>query len=306
MKKDIVVIGSSSVDYIMKMPRLPGVGETVTDAVFMETFGGKGANQAVGAARAGGHVSFVNCVGDDDSSRRMVEHFRNEGIDSDCVFEEKGTSCGKALVMIGEHGANYLSVAPGANYRLTSRHIDKADLLIKNAAMVVLQFEILPETLKHVLDVCERHGTRVLWNFAPAREFDKSYFRKVSMLVVNEIEAEMLSGIKVGGKESVEGAANKLLSFGCQTVIITLGADGSFIASAGKSEWIQAYKVNAVDTTAAGDVYCGCLAVALCEGMTLTDSAKFASAAAAICVTKLGAQPSAPRRDEIDAFRRAK
>ena len=121
MKKNIVVIGSSSVDYIMKMPRLPGVGETITDAVFMQTFGGKGANQAVGAARAGGHVCFVNCVGDDDSARPMVEHFRNEGVNTDFVFEEKGVSSGKALVMIGEEGANYLSVAPGANYRLTSR-----------------------------------------------------------------------------------------------------------------------------------------------------------------------------------------
>ena len=125
MKKNIVVIGSSNVDYIMKMPRLPGVGETVTDAVFMQTFGGKGANQAVGAARAGGNVYFVNCVGDDDTSHRMVEQFRNEGIHTDFVFQEKGISSGTALVMIGEQGANYLSVAPGANYRLTTNTLTK-------------------------------------------------------------------------------------------------------------------------------------------------------------------------------------
>ncbi len=303
MKKPIVVIGSSSVDYIMKMARLPGVGETITDAVFMETFGGKGANQAVGAARAGGDVCFVNCVGDDDSSRRMVEHFMNEGINTDFVFEEKDISCGKALVMIGERGANYLSVAPGANYKLKAQHIDKAETLIGEAAMVVLQFEILPETLKYILDVCSRHKTRVLWNFAPAREFDKSYLRKASILVVNEIEAGMLSGISVAGRESVEHAAKELLRLGSETVIITLGAQGSYVAASGVSEWIPAFNVEAVDTTAAGDVYCGCLAVALSEERTLADSARFATAAAAICVTRLGAQPSAPFRNEIDAFR---
>ena len=303
MKKNIVVIGSSSVDYIMKMPRLPGVGETITDAVFMQTFGGKGANQAVGAARAGGHVCFVNCVGDDDSARPMVEHFRNEGVNTDFVFEEKGVSSGKALVMIGEEGANYLSVAPGANYRLTSRHIDRVESLIGEAAMVALQFEILPETLKHILDVCERYKTRVMWNYAPAREFDTSSLRKVTILVVNEVEAGMLSGIKVVAEDSRGTRREETPSLGCETVIITLGAQGSYVASSGMCEWIPAFKVKAVDTTGRGDVYCGCLAVALSEGKTLSESARFASAAAAICVTRLGAQPSAPFRNEIDAFR---
>jgi ribokinase len=302
MKKDIVVIGSSNVDYIMKMPRLPGVGETITDAVFMQTFGGKGANQAVGAARAGGTVHFVNCVGDDPASLQMVEHFKNEGISTEFVFREKGISSGTALVMIGEQGANYLSVAPGANYRLTPQHIDKIKGLINDAAIVVLQYEILPDTLKYILDACERHQTKVLWNYAPAREFDRSYLRKVKILAVNEIEAGTLSGINVAGDESVERAAKELMKLGCETVIITLGAHGSYVAAPGTSEWIPALKVEAVDTTAAGDVYCGCLAVALAEGRTLADSARFATAAAVISVTRLGAQPSAPFRKEIDAL----
>ncbi len=302
MKKDIVVIGSSNVDYIMKMPRLPGVGETITDAVFMQTYGGKGANQAVGAARAGGAVHFVNCVGDDDTSRLMAEHFRKEGIGTEFVFREKGIASGTALVMIGEQGANYLSVAPGANYRLTPEHVDRAGKLISGAAIVVLQYEIPAETLKHVLDLCERQQTRVLWNFAPAREFDRSYLRKVNILAVNEIEAGMLSGITVAADESVERAAKELLKLGCGAVIITLGAKGSYLAAPDFSEWIPAYNVEAVDTTAAGDVYCGCLAAAIAEGKTLSDAARFATAAAAICVTRLGAQPSAPFRHEIDAL----
>jgi ribokinase len=303
MAGKIVVIGSSNIDFIMKMQRLPALGETVTDAVFMQTYGGKGANQAVGAARAGGDVYFVNCVGGDDTSRRMVEHFREEGIHTDFVFQEKDIASGAALVMIGEQGANYLSVAPGANYRLTPAHIDGVDHLIKEASIVVLQYEILPETLRHALDICDRHKTRVLWNCAPAREFDRSYLGKVRILVVNETEAEMLSGIAVAGSESVERAAAELLRLGCETVIITLGTRGSCLAAAGMREWVPAYRVAAVDTTAAGDVYCGCLAVALAEGKTLGESARFASAAAAISVTRLGAQPSAPSRDEIDRFR---
>jgi ribokinase len=302
MNKNIVVIGSSNIDFIMKMPRLPGVGETITDAVFMQTFGGKGANQAVGAARAGGNVYFVNCVGDDDAGARILEQFNREGIHADFVFQEMGIPSGAALVMIGEQGANYLSVAPGANYRLTPAHIDRAETLIKEAAIVVLQYEILPETLKYVLDVCERHKARVLWNCAPARDIDRSYLRKVAILVVNESEAGMLSGIRVASEESAEIAAQELLKAGCETVIITLGAKGAYVASPGMCEWIRAFKVDAVDTTAAGDVYCGCLAVALVEGRTLAESARFAAAAAAISVTRLGAQPSAPFRPEIDAF----
>ena len=141
--------------------------------------------------------------------------------------------------------------------------------------MVVLQYEILPETLKYILDVCDTYKTKVLWNYAPAKEFDKSYLRKVTILVVNEIEAGMLSGISVAGEESVELAAKELLRLGCETVIITLGAQGSYVAASGVSEWIPAFKVEAVDTTAAGDIYCGCLAVAITEGghlPTLRDS----------------------------------
>jgi ribokinase len=302
MKKKIVVIGSSNIDFIMKMSRLPRVGETITDAVFMQTYGGKGANQAVGAARAGGDVFFVNCVGDDDASSKMAEHFISEGIHTDFVFHEEGITSGTALVMIGEQGANYLSVSPGANYKLTSRHIDAVDELIRTAEIVVLQYEILQETLIYILNVCEKHKTKVLWNFAPVREFERSYLSKVNILVVNETEAAMLSGIEVNEDASVELAAKELQRLGCGTVIITLGVRGSFVSAPGTKEWIPAYKVDVVDTTAAGDVYCGCMAVALAEGKSLASSARFASAAAAISVTRLGAQPSVPYRNEIDGF----
>lgn len=302
MKRKVVVIGSSNIDFIMKMPRLPKVGETVTDAEFMQVFGGKGANQAVGAARAGGNVYFVNCVGDDDITPGMLENFKKDDINIDFVFREKNISTGTALIMIGDHGTNYLSVAPGANYRLTPSYIDKAASLIMEADIVLLQYEITAETLKYILDFCEKNNKLVMWNFAPAREFDRDYLKKVSILVVNETEAEILSGIAVNNDESVIKAASKLKEAGCETVIITLGVKGSYILPGKEGEWVNAYSVNAVDTTAAGDIFCGSLAVALTEGKSFAESVRFASAAAAISVTRMGAQPSAPYRNEIDDF----
>lgn len=300
--KKIVVIGSSNIDFIMKMPRLPKVGETVTDAEFMQVFGGKGANQAVGAARAGGSVYFVNCVGDDDVTPSMLENYRKDCINIDFIFHEKNISSGTALIMIGDQGANYISVAPGANYRLTPSYIDKAASLIMEADIVLLQYEITAETLRYVLNFCEKNNKLVMWNFAPARDFDRTYLSKVRILVVNETEAEILSGINVTDDESVIKAANWLKRTGCETVIITLGIKGSYILSENKGEWIKAFRVDAVDTTAAGDIYCGSLAVALTEGKNFAEAVRFASAAAAISVTKMGAQPSAPYRKEIDEF----
>jgi ribokinase len=302
MQKKIVVIGSSNIDYIMKMKRLPKVGETVTDAVFMQVFGGKGANQAVGAARAGGNVHFVSCVGDDDTAPRMLEQFLKDGINTDFVFREKDISTGSALIMIGEDGANCISVAPGANYRLTPDCIDKALDTIRDAEMVILQYEILPSTLEHTLDLCDKYNKRVLWNFAPAREFDNKYLKKINILVVNETEAEILSGLAVTDDNSVTRAGEKLRELGCRTVIITLGAKGSVAFSDTGTERIPAFRVDAIDTTAAGDIYCGTLSVALTEGKSISEAVRFAGAAAAMSVTRMGAQPSAPTRKEIDEF----
>ncbi len=160
MKKTITVIGSSNVDMIMKMEKLPRLGETVTDAEFFQVYGGKGANTAVGAARAGGNVNFVNCVGDDIFSDPMVENFRKDGINTEFVFKEKGISSGTALIMIGGKGDNYLSVAPGANYRLTPDYIDKADKAIAESDIIIIQNEILPETIKYIIDKAHHWGKR--------------------------------------------------------------------------------------------------------------------------------------------------
>lgn len=298
----IVVIGSSNVDFIMKMDHLPSLGETVTNARFMQTFGGKGANQAVGAARAGGEVWFVNCVGDDAFAPLLKANLRAAGVHTDYVIEQKGVMSGAALVMVGGVGENYLSVAPGANYHLTPAMVEALEPLLREAGMVVLQYEILPEALAAAIALADRLAIPILFNLAPARPIASQLIPKVRYLVVNEVEAAFLCGFAVDSDEQVEKACDRLLELGAHTAIITLGAGGVYLASAGLRRRIAAYSVSPVDTTAAGDIFCGALAVALVEDKPLFEAARFASAAAAISVTRLGAQPSAPGREEIDAF----
>ncbi len=306
MDEKIVVIGSSNVDFIMKMERLPHIGETITNAQFMQTFGGKGANQAAGAARAGGDVWFVNCVGDDIFASLLMENMRQLGVHTEYVLEQTGINSGTALVMVGSAGENYLSVSPGANYLLTPQMVDALEPLIAEARMVVLQYEILPETLYAAIDLASRLGKPIMFNLAPARAFDPARLPQITYLVVNEVEAESLCGFSVKSAQAVERAADHLLASGAHAVIITLGADGAYLACGEQREKLPAFEVEAVDTTGAGDIFCGALAVALVEGRDLPTAARFASAAAAISVTRLGAQPSAPSRAEIDQWLDAK
>jgi ribokinase len=298
----ITVIGSSNIDFAMKMDHLPSVGESVPDAEFMQTFGGKGANQAVAAARAGGTVSFVNCVGDDPYAAQMVRNFEDDGIDTAHLYHERDIASGTALIMVGEGGSNYLSVAPGANYRLTPERIDETRPLIAESAWVLMQYEIARPTVERVLEVAAEEGTPVIFNVAPAREIAADRLAAVHTLVVNENEAAAVSGLPVDDADQARRAALSLRERGPEVVIVTLGPAGSIVAGPDGVSHVAAFPVEAVDTTAAGDTYCGCLAVGLAEGMSLEDAVRFASAGAAISVRTMGAQPSTPRREAIDAF----
>ena len=302
MKNRIVVVGSSNVDLLIKLDRLPELGETVTDGVFSQVYGGKGANQAVAAARAGGKVSFVNCVGEDAYTPEMIRNYLEDGIDTGWVFQEKGVASGHALIMIGDAGNNYLAVAPGANYRLTPEKVRDARPVFEDAGMVVMQYEILQETIREVLELADRMGIPVLWNVAPAREFDRTFIPWVKWLVLNEVEAGFLSGMAVEDIAGAERAAARLIVEGVEWVLITLGEKGTLALSKGERIFQPAHRVDAVDTTAAGDTFCGALSVALMEGKGMSDAVGFANAAAAISVTRMGAQPSAPDRQEIEAF----
>jgi len=303
-KKSIAVIGSTNVDFLIKSDKLPDFGETVTGGNFLQNFGGKGANQAVGAARACGQVTFVTCLGEDLYAEELLRSFRKDGIDTRFVFKDPSAATGSALIMLDKDGNNYLSVASGANYKLSPRHIDQALDAIEGADMIVLQMEIPFETTAYVFEQARKLGKKVLFNLAPARPFDVSVLRHTHAFVVNEVEASMVTGLKVETDEEIVAAAEKLLAHGPSLAIITLGARGSYIASAEYRQFIPAFRVKAADTTAAGDVYCGSLAVALTEGKSLPEAVRFASAASALSVTRLGAQPSAPVRKEIEEFLR--
>lgn len=302
MSHKILVIGSTNVDFLIKSNKLPSFGETVTGGTFMQNFGGKGANQAVGAARAGGDVTFITCLGEDLYAEELVRSFKLDGIDTKYVYRDKDSATGSALIMLDNEGNNYLSVAPGANYRLTPAHIEKSMDALLEAEMIVMQMELSPLVTYHVFDLAKKYRKKVLFNLAPAMPFNKDVLKQVYAFVVNEVEASMVTELKVETDDEIRKAAIALLALGPQVAVITLGSNGSFIATSEYSQYVPSYKVKAVDTTAAGDVYCGSLAVALVEGKTLTEAVRFAGAAAAISVTRLGAQPSAPRRKEIDEF----
>jgi len=298
----VVVVGSSNIDLVMKMARLPRVGETVTDASFVQAFGGKGANQAVGAARAGAKVAFVGCVGDDAYGRQVRSNLEADGIDVRFVFAETGVASGTALIMVGGEGENYISVAPGANGRLTPAHVDRAREAIERSAVVITQCEIPEETLEHVVALGAELGKPVLLNLAPARQLSSAALARLAWLAVNETEAEFLTGRKVASDRDVEEAARALLARGPKAVVLTLGARGAYVAAEGVRALVPGFAVEAVDTTAAGDVHCGALAVALVEGRPVLEAVRFANAAAALSVTRLGAQPSAPLRRDVDTL----
>lgn len=311
-RKRIAVVGSTNVDRVMRLDRLPAPGETVTDGEFFQAFGGKGANQAVAAARACGDaaaataVTFLTCLGNDLYAPALVKAFLADDIDTDSIVYDADRPTGTALILIDRGGENCIAVAPGANYALSPAHVDACEHILRDSDMVVLQMEIPVGTILRTLEVAERHGTPVLFNFAPARTREVPVSDRLTGLVVNEVEAQMLAGQAVAGVEDAGRAALALLEQGPRFVVVTLGDEGAVVAErgGGPPTVLPAFPVTPADTTAAGDVFCGALAVALVEGRPLAEAARFASAASAISVTRIGAQPSAPRRGEIDAFLR--
>jgi ribokinase len=302
MNSKILVIGSSNVDFLIKGDKLPAMGETVTGGTFLQTYGGKGANQALSAARAGGEVTFVSCLGDDIYSREIIHNFQKDDIDSRFMFIERKLPTGAAIIMLDDKGDNYLSVAPGANYSLTPDRIDNITEVIKETAVIVLQMEIPMETNERIIELACKYDKPVVFNFAPFRNVDCGFLRKLTVLVVNETEAECLTGQRVETDEDVRHAAHILKDMGPEIVVITLGANGVLIITDTEVSFVPAFKVEAQDTTAAGDVFCGNLAVALANGLPLPKAVRVASAASAVCVTRIGAQPSVPYREEVDAF----
>ena len=302
MGKRIIVIGSSNTDMIIKLPKIPVPGETCIGGIFCTAAGGKGANQAVAAARAGGEVVFVACVGDDIFGKEAVGGFKRDNIDTDFIKISTGIPSGVALIFVDEKGENSIAVASGANANLTPDDIKEAANAFSGADILLMQLETPLETVKAAAEKAVKSGIPVILNPAPAKPLGDDILKNISIITPNETEAEILTGIKVTDELSASKAADILIGKGIPTVLITMGSKGVFAVTKGFREMIPSFKVDAVDTTAAGDVFNGVLAVMLAGNMQLGDAVRIANAAAAISVTRMGAQPSAPYRKEIEEF----
>jgi ribokinase len=300
----ILVVGSSNTDLIIQVPTIPRPGETLLGGGFKTFPGGKGANQAVAAARGGGDVVFIASVGNDAYGDESLKGYKLDNINTENIKICKGIPSGIAMICISDSGENAIAVASGANAELKPEDLDEAEEAFHEAEYMLVQLETPLDTVQKAVEICSEFETRVILNPAPATELPDTLLAKVDIITPNETEAEQLSGIQVKGENEARMAAAKLHERGIKTVIITLGSEGAFLSDqiTGVHKRIPGFEVEAVDTTAAGDVFNGQLAVALAEGLSLEDAIRLAHAGAALSVQKLGAQSSIPRREETDYF----
>lgn len=305
MKTDVVVVGSSNTDMILQLKSIPRPGETLLGGKFSTAPGGKGANQAVAAARAASSktgVTFIAKVGKDSFGDQAITGFKKDKINVDTILRDAKEPSGVALIFVSDDGKNSIGVASGANGALTPADIKKNAKCIESAGFVVMQLETPLETIEFVADIADKAGVPVILNPAPVQTLSAKLLKKITILTPNETEAEALTGIEVKDEKMAKEAADILHEKGVPVVIITMGHKGAYVSAPEGSTFVPAFKVKAVDSTAAGDVFNGALAVALNEEKGLMDAVRFASAAAAISVTSLGAQPSIPKRTQILKF----
>jgi ribokinase len=298
--KKIVVVGSSNTDLIIKVSEIPRPGETLLGGEFMTFPGGKGANQAVAAARAGGDIIFIASVGDDSYGEEAIKGYKLDNINTENIKVCKGIPSGIAMITISDSGENAITVASGANALLLPSDLEEIEEPFHEADYMLIQLETPLETVQKAVQLCADQDTGVILNPAPAAELPDEILEKVSIITPNETEAERLTGITVKDVPTAAEAAESLHSRGIETVIITMGAMGAYLSdrASGIRKLVPGFSVQAVDTTAAGDVFNGQLAVSLAEGKQLERAIVIAHAAAALSVQKLGAQSSIPRREE--------
>ncbi|MDT3312062.1 ribokinase [Pseudomonas sp. rhizo66] len=305
MPANVVVIGSLNMDLVTRAPRLPVGGETLIGHSFATVSGGKGANQAVAAARLGAQVAMVGCVGNDDYGVQLREALLAEQIDCLAVSAVDDSS-GVALIVVDDNSQNAIVIVAGANGAMTPAVIDRFDAVLQAADVIICQLEIPDATVGHALKRARALGKVVILNPAPAsRPLPADWFAAIDYLIPNESEAAVLSGLPVDSQETAESAASQLIAMGAGKVIITLGAQGSLFANGQRFEHFPAPKVKAVDTTAAGDTFVGGFAAALANGKSEAEAIRFGQIAAALSVTRAGAQPSIPTLSDVQAFKPA-
>lgn len=295
----IVVVGSTNMDMVVKTDHIPVPGETVLSGSFFMNPGGKGANQAVAVARLGGEAVFISKLGNDVFGKQFSQLFNDEGIDTSFILSDEDLPSGVALITVDQAGENSIVVASGANANLHSADVQDALNEISAAGIVLLQLEIPMEVVHFVVDYASSKNVKVILNPAPANILTPELLQKIDILTPNKNEASMISGINVNSIDTAKKAAKAICAKGVKNVVVTMGPLGAVICQEGKLYTIAARQVETIDTTAAGDVFNGALAVALCEGKSLEEAVEFACEAAALSVTRLGAQSSIPYRNEL-------
>jgi len=306
MKPRITVVGSVNMDLVFRTPRMPALGETLHGHEFRQIPGGKGANQAVAAARQGAEVSFIGAVGNDGFGQFSQQCLSAEGIDINHLSTINGVATGVAGILVEDGGDNSIVLAAGANACLTPAHIDAARATIGAAKLLVCQLETPLATVEHAISVAQAQGVKVILNPAPAQALSQALLAQVDVLILNETEATLLSGITVKDTATAEQASLAMTAMGVNTVILTMGGHGALITEKSGSQFIPAIKVDVVDTTAAGDTFVGAFAVGIANGLSVLAASVEAQYTAALTVTKLGAQTSIPQRQDVIQFMTAR
>lgn len=301
--KNICVIGSLNMDLVVNVDTMPKPGQTLLGGNFKEVPGGKGANQAVAMARLGGKVSMIGKVGNDSFGKTLINALNNDNVNTNHIHTAN-CSTGVAFITVDKNAQNAIVVAPGANFELSKDDIDKNIDCIKNSDIVVIQLETPLETVKYALQIAKDLNKYTILNPAPAIKLNDDIIKNVDLLTPNETELEIISEMKIESKDDINKAAKKMIEKGIKELIVTLGSKGSLYINEEKSFFKSAYKVEAVDTTAAGDSFTGALAVALSNNKNIAEAMDFASKVGALSVMKEGAQSSLPTLKDVDNFRR--
>ena len=300
--KNICVIGSLNMDLVVNVDTMPKPGQTIIGSNFKEVPGGKGANQAVAMARLNGNVSMIGKVGEDGFGQTLINSLKNDKVDTTYIQTAKGAT-GVALITVDKNAQNSIVVSPGANFEVKEEDLDNNIEAIKNSDIVVLQLETPLNTIKYALNKAKELNKYTILNPAPAVKLDDEIIKNVDLLTPNETELEIISGVSIETEEDIQKAAQIMIEKGVKELIVTLGSKGSLYINKEKSMFKKAYKVEAVDTTAAGDSYTGALAVALSQDKNIEDAMDFASKVGALSVLKEGAQSSLPTLEDVKNFR---
>lgn len=297
----IVVIGSCNTDMVIKVHHLPLPGETIIGYDFMTNQGGKGANQAVAVARMGGDTAFIARLGDDGFGRNSLALLKKEGIDTEYVNFTEGVSTGVAMIPVDEKGENSIIVASGANAMLSEADIDAAKELIANASIVLMQLETPIPTLMQAAKIAHEAGVKVVLNPAPfpKEPLPAEFLQNVDLIIPNETEITGMTGVEINSKDTIKKAMLRICEIGVKNVVLTAGGAGAYLLENDELVNVPTFKTNVVDTTAAGDTFCGSLCVALSRGESLNDAVRFANKAASISVSRMGAWRSIPQKEEV-------